>query len=59
MAELMDSDPQPLIYWDRKQFTHFQDQVREGPDPMVWRCGRGPINQIIQSVDECCLTSSA
>lgn len=28
MAELMDSDPQPLIYWDRKQFTHFQDQVR-------------------------------
>ena len=39
MAELMDSDPQPLIYWDRKQFTHFQDQVR-GPWPNgVWQCG--------------------
>lgn len=27
MAELLDTDPQPLVYWDRKQFTHFQDQV--------------------------------
>jgi hypothetical protein len=27
-AELMDTDPQPFIYWDRKQFTHFSDQVR-------------------------------
>ena len=30
MAELLDTDPQPLVYWDRKQFTHFQDQVRKG-----------------------------
>ncbi len=28
MAELLDTDPQPLVYWDRKQFTNFQDQVR-------------------------------
>ncbi|EWM29744.1 nuclear cap-binding protein subunit 2 [Nannochloropsis gaditana] len=28
MAELFDTDPQPLVYWDRKQFTHFQDQIK-------------------------------
>ena len=28
MAELLDTDPQPLVYWDRKQFTHFSDQVK-------------------------------
>eukprot|EP00624_Nannochloropsis_granulata_P004995 evm.model.NODE_35309_length_51595_cov_30.695145.6 len=27
MAELLDTDPQPLVYWDRKQFTNFQDQI--------------------------------
>lgn len=40
MAELMDSDPQPLIYWDRKQFTHFQDQVSvRGLTDNEWRAG--------------------
>lgn len=28
MAELMDNEPQPLAYWDRKQFSRYSDQVR-------------------------------